>query len=554
MKRRIVTILLVVLMLVVMLPTTAFAGSKNLTINIVTLDVNGNVTTETGGKVDSDTWLFGAYWKVKATSYSGYYFKEWSGDITNSSTENPNYVKRDGDKTVTAYFQKLPEYTLSLSVEGNGHLNNSGLAGTYSGGDTVNLMDAGPWPNDIGHYYFAGWRDDANPSAGLLKPAVYIPRTQTYLGPVNITMDSNKSYTAVFKGFKYDLTAEARSNGELTVNINGEYEYGTTVDLNTAGPQGTTEGYEFKYWEEKVGSWPNYSWVRTDSVITVGVLNEYRAVFGIAEYDITFDLGGHGSWLDGTTANKVVPTEYDSTPQAPDVVEDTGWIFTGWSPTIVAATGEATYVAQYSQEQYDITFSIGDHGSWTDGTTDSDRVVQTAHGATPQAPGITADTGWEFTGWDPEIVSATGEATYVAQYERETYDITFSIGDHGSWTDGTTDSDRVVPTAYEATPQDPDVTADTGWKFTGWSPTIVAATGEATYVAQYEREQYDITFSIGDHGSWTDGTTDSDRVVPTAYEATPQAPDVTADTGWEFTGLVSDDRGGNRRNDVCGTV
>ena len=57
------------------------------------------------------------------------------------------------------------------------------------------------------------------------------------------------------------------------------------------------------------------------------------------------------------------------------------------------------------------------------------RVVSTVHGATPQAPDVTADTGWEFTGWSPTIVAATGEATYVAQYKYIDYTLTINYLD-----------------------------------------------------------------------------------------------------------------------------
>ena len=77
-----------------------------------------------------------------------------------------------------------------------------------------------------------------------------------------------------------------------------------------------------------------------------------------ATYTIKF-VYGEGLATTATVEN----VAYNATPVAPAGSTDniTGKTFTGWSPTIVAATADATYVAQYTVITYTLTVAGGDH-------------------------------------------------------------------------------------------------------------------------------------------------------------------------------------------------
>jgi len=100
-------------------------------------------------------------------------------------------------------------------------------------------------------------------------------------------------------------------------------------------------------------------------------------------------------------------------PQKPDDEQYT-YTFSGWVPEIVAVNGDATYTATYTKapKTYLITF-LDDNGStlcsneWEYGATPTCE--------TPTKPDDEQYT-YTFSGWVPEIVTVTGDATYTASY------------------------------------------------------------------------------------------------------------------------------------------
>ena len=90
------------------------------------------------------------------------------------------------------------------------------------------------------------------------------------------------------------------------------------------------------------------------------------------------------------------------------------YAFAGWTPEIVAVVGDATYTAQFTQtvRTYTITWVV-------DGVSTT---TQVAYGEMPAYEGTPAKASDEtydytFTGWDIELVTVTGEATYTAQFD-----------------------------------------------------------------------------------------------------------------------------------------
>ena len=90
------------------------------------------------------------------------------------------------------------------------------------------------------------------------------------------------------------------------------------------------------------------------------------------------------------------------------------YTFAGWSPTIVAATSDATYTATYNQttNQYTITFLNYDNSVLSSKLWD--------YGSTPtcELPTKKEDDKYTYTfdKWAPDIVPVVGEATYTATY------------------------------------------------------------------------------------------------------------------------------------------
>jgi hypothetical protein len=256
------------------------------------------------------------------------------------------------------------------------------------------------------------------------------------------------------------------------------------------------------------------------------------AYYEMAMYYIEF-VNWDGTLLSGYSwFYESIPVYEGDMPTRPATSQYT-YSFIGWSPEVVAVTGEATYVAQYDSvvNQYTVTFrnydgSLLSADNWEYG-------VVPSYNAIPAKP-ATAQYAYIFVGWSPEVVPVVGEATYVAQYDSlitqymirfENYD--GSVLSEDLWEYG------VVPT-YSAIPAKP-ATAQYAYIFVGWSPEVVAVVGEATYVAQYDSliTQYMIRFenydgSVLSEDLWEYGS------IPT-YSAIPAKP-ATAQYTYTFAG------------------
>ena len=123
-----------------------------------------------------------------------------------------------------------------------------------------------------------------------------------------------------------------------------------------------------------------------------------------------------------------------------------------------------------------------------------------AYGGEVPAKASTAQYSYAFSGWDAEVVSVTGTATYTATYEAtvRSYDIT--------WLDEDGATLRVDTLEYGTTPAyggevpAKASTAQYSYAFSGWDAEVVAVTGAATYTATYEAtvRSYDITWQNSD--------------------------------------------------------
>ncbi len=115
---------------------------------------------------------------VTATPAPGYKFDRWEGACTDSGACQ---VTMTEDKTVTAYFTELPQYTLTVGTSGNGSVALDPAGGLYYEGTTITLTPV-PGPCNT----FDGWTgtnaDDIIDTDGIY----------------TIEMDEGKSVTANF--------------------------------------------------------------------------------------------------------------------------------------------------------------------------------------------------------------------------------------------------------------------------------------------------------------------------------------------------------------------
>ena len=268
----------------------------------------------------------------------------------------------------------------------------------------------------------------------------------------------------------------------------------------------------------------------TPAVVTVTGDATYKATFNASKnsYTITWQ-NEDGSLIDQATVEYgVVPTHTDPIKQ--NTAEYT-YTFAGWTPAVVAVTGNATYKATFTatKNSYTITWQNED-GSLIDQTIVEYGVVPTHDEPTKQA---TAEYTYTFAGWTPAVVAVTGDATYKATFtaSKNSYTITWQ-DENGSLIDQATVEYGQIPAHAEPAKQ---ATAEYTYTFAGWTPTVVAVTGNATYRATFTatKNKYLITFR-NDDGTVLKSEEVEYGMLPIA-PATP-TKESTAQYNYEFAG------------------
>ena len=139
-------------------------------------------------------------------------------------------------------------------------------------------------------------------------------------------------------------------------------------------------------------------------------------------------------------------------------------------PVEFAVQNGAVTVAAAQPEMHTVTFK-----DW-DGTVLKTQEVQ--HGGDAEAPADPTRVGYTFTGWDKAFTNIMADLVVTAQYEINTYTVTFK-----DW-DGTVLKTQEVQYGGDAeAPADP---TRVGYTFTGWDKAFTNITADLVVTAQYE--------------------------------------------------------------------
>ena len=253
----------------------------------------------------------------------------------------------------------------------------------------------------------------------------------------------------------------------------------------------TRVGYTFTGWDKE------FTNITADLVVT--------AQYEINTYTVTFK-----DW-DGTEL-KIQEVQHGGDAEAPADPTRTGYTFTGWDKAFTNITADLVVTAQYEINTYTVTFK-----DW-DGTVLKTQEVQ--YGGDAEAPADPTRVGYTFTGWDKAFTNVTADLVVTAQYEINTYTVTFK-----DW-DGTVLKTQEVQYGGNAeAPADP---TRTGYTFTGWDKAFTNITADLVVTAQYEINTYTVTFK-----DW-DGTVLKTQEVQ--YGGDAEAPADPTRVGYTFTG------------------
>ena len=242
--------------------------------------------------------------------------------------------------------------------------------------------------------------------------------------------------------------------------------------------------------------------------VPCGAVSAYQSAYGwrdftniqelLAEYSIVVDVNDS---IMGTA--KVDYNTYCKGAQI-SATANCGYHFVQWSdgntdnPRVLVLTQDTTFTAEFAPNQYNIT-TTSSHAER--GTTQGDTTVNYLEYTTISA---TANYGYHFTQWNdgntdnPRTVQVTGDTTYTAQFDKNTYSITkLYDAEQGSIT-GSTSGKYLDVITLTATP-------NLGYVFVGWSdgvkdnPRSFVLTKDTTFTAEFAQ-----TFSgqCGDNLYW----------------------------------------------------
>ncbi|CAL2055366.1 exported hypothetical protein [Tenacibaculum sp. 190524A05c] len=414
-----------------------------------------NVTATNGSVAISPSSADGLYVDgtsvvLTATPDAGYQFNGWSGDAT--GTTNPLTITMDADKTITAVFIKVQRTLTINATNGSVSTNPNPTGGTYDDGTSV-ILTATP----ASGYQFDGWSGDATGTTN----------------PLTITMDADKTVTAIFSPIQRTLTINA-TNGSISTNPNpvgGTYDDGTSVQL-TATP---ASGYQFDGWSGDATGTTNPLTITMDADKTV------TATFSQIQRTLTINVTGNGSVTpaSGTTYNDGDMATLTATP-------DTGWEFVGWSndasgstnPLTITMDADKAVTATFARIQRTLTINITGNGTVTppNGSVYNDGTIATVT-ATPAA-------GYQFDGWSGDATGTTNPLTITMDADK-TVTATFSPIQRTLTINATNGSVSTSPnptggTYDNGTSVQLTATPDAGYQFDGWSGDATGTTNPLT--------------------------------------------------------------------------
>ena len=406
----------------------------------ITWIVEGEQTTQTYQY--GQTPSFGAENPTKsATAQYEYTFSGWDHEIAEVL----------GDATYTAQFTtKIRSYTIKFTVDGQtqSYVFNYGetpfYEGTPSKASTVKYA-----------YTFIGWDHDIGSVTG---DAEYVAEFEATVRkyPVKFVIDGQE-YTFEFE---YDAVPEY-PNGTPTKADDAQYAYtftGWTPVLAPVTEQGATYTAVF----EETAKQYTVTWI----VEGVQTTQTYQ-------YGQTPSFGG--------TPTKAPTIQYE-------------YIFLDWGKEIEDVTGDAQYVARFTESvrKYPVRFVVEGN----------EYTFEFEYGSMPKYPNAIPTKPddehhrYIFTGWDREFEAVTDQlVTYTAQFEAigNKYIITWIVGEeqfNQAYDYGSMPSFGKTPTRT--------ATAQYEYTFTGWDKEIIEVQGDATYTAQFTEtlRSYTITFTV----------------------------------------------------------
>lgn len=247
---------------------------------------------------------------------------------------NPDNIEVSESKEDINITGEKKDYTLNIEIKGSGSVNPPDKT-TYDAGKEVELSADPDQGSKFDH-----WEGDIQGSDN----------------PAGVTMNENKSITAVFVEKDYSL--ETNTEGEGAIN---EREISANEIELTASPK---KGWKFAHWEGDLSGNNNPETINVDSPKNV------TAVFERKEYSLNINTDGSGSV--SKSPDSAVYKYGDEVQLSASA--DSEWYFDQWqgdltgssNPTKITIDSDKSITALFaeqSDEEKEFTLNVGEAGS-----------------------------------------------------------------------------------------------------------------------------------------------------------------------------------------------
>ena len=387
---------------------------------------------------------------------SNLYLKVATGPTPSNSLWAYGGIFEDPDHNFSA--GKTTEFNLTVNVSGGGSVID--VNGSYAYGTVVELNASA-----YNHMDFVGWLGD-----GVTDPTLDI---------TSIILSQDRNITAVFQDTIYSVVANPQGNGSVSLSGDGNYTFGTIVDLN-ASPN---HGYLFSHWN---GFGPDSN-TSSSTTLTVSQDHAIEAVFEAQSLDL--NASSQDLSMGRVETVQSGPFFYDGNYTI-NAIPNPGYAFSHWTSstdslgmlesnssqtTNLNLTNNAVFEGHFSLTTYELEVLKG-----TGGQTVSPSTGQQSSIALVPVSAQPID-GYEFTNWedpagvlinpnlantDANMSRATGDVTITARFSIRTHDIVILVDPGGNA--GVTPA--LGPWEHFGV-YDLNATPLPGYVFTGWTGT-----------------------------------------------------------------------------------
>ncbi|GEM_PF-1188486 len=269
------------------------------------------IETEGEGTVDVDPdqerYEQGTEVGLTAEAAERWYFVEWTGDVVGEEGEAITMIM-DEDKDITAHFEELEYYELTVKIEGEGTVDVDPDQDEYEEGTEVGLT-----AEAAEEWYFVEWTGDV-PVEGEA---------------ITMIMDEDKEITAHFEEYVTLRIEDITGNGSVMVDgdvvetpFERDYEQGEEVDI-LAEP---AEDWYFEGWDGLLAENASMTITMNEDLTINEALFERYVTLTITE------IMGEGTVIvDGDVVETPFERNYEQGEEAEILAEPAeDWYFEGW--------------------------------------------------------------------------------------------------------------------------------------------------------------------------------------------------------------------------------